>query len=83
MDTLRTLGSLSLTLISLAILVPGVPSPGLASTETETVLEEPFEPSAQPVRYRRLERLLRERAKDAQAKSRRAALAALDSAPTL
>ena len=67
--TLRTVRTL--TLISLAVLVPAAPRLGLAAEkhEQEQQVDQP--------RYRTLDRVLRERAADAQTKQRRAILAAL------
>lgn len=65
--TLRTLRTL--TLISLAVLVPAAPRLGLAAEKRQD--------SAATPRFRTLDRVLKERAADAQTKQRRAILAAL------
>jgi hypothetical protein len=68
--TLRTLRTL--TLIGLAVLVPAAPRLGLAAEQ-----QPEAKPATEAPRYRTLDRILRERAADAQTRQRRAILAAL------
>jgi hypothetical protein len=80
MTTLRTLRTL--TLIGLAVLVPAAPRLGLASDHAQPAQPADARAPEVAVRYRTLDRVLRERAADAQTKQRRAILAALVSTPT-
>jgi len=80
MTTLRTLRTL--TLISLAVLVPAAPRLGLASDRAQPSVAADRAAEVAAVRYRTLDRVLRERASDAQTKQRRAILASLVSTPS-
>lgn len=80
MTTLRTIRTL--TLISLAVLVPAAPRLGLASDRSQPAPAAVRSEEVAAVRYRTLDRVLRERATDAQTKQRRAILAALVSTPS-